>query len=57
VAIGPGDVLPTEPPISYDGIRLIIVTWGDIERVKHTLHGFYGFNPAASPPFSGETYF
>ena len=58
VAIGENDTLPTEPPLPeyYDTVRLILVAWEDMERVKHQLAGFLGFDPAASPPCSGETF-
>ena len=58
MAIGANDTLPTEPPPAeyYDIVKLILVAWEDVERVKHQLVGFLGFDPTASPPCSGETY-
>ncbi len=56
LAIGESDALPTEPPDTPDGIKIIVVEWDDIERVKHKLNGFAGFRPDQSPPFSGDTF-
>ena len=59
MAVADSDVLPTEPPPpeAYDRVKLIVVDWDDVERVKHHLRGFIGFNPDATPPFSAETFF
>lgn len=56
VAVGENDALPTEPPPPdyYDAVKLILVAWEDAERIKHRLHGFLGFDPAASPPWTGK---
>ena len=50
-AFGEGDILPTEPPESLDGIKMILVYLEDLPRIQGQLRGFRGFNPDADPPY------
>ena len=51
ISFGPGDVLPDQPPESLGGIRMILVVYDDVERVRSRLRGFRGFYT------EGQTFF
>jgi len=52
LAFGPGDVLPTQPPETLDGIKMILAVYDDIERIQKKLKGFRGFHLEAPDFYS-----
>lgn len=53
-AFGEGDTLPTEPPASLDGIKMVLVYLEDLPRIQAHLRGFRGFDPDGDPPFDAS---
>ena len=55
IAFGPNDTLAEEPPESLDGVRVILVTYDDVERVRQKLRGFRGFRTEGTTFFDPDT--
>ena len=54
LAFGEGDTLPTEPPESLDGVKMVLVYLEDLPRIQKGLRGFRGFDPDGDPPFDAS---